>query len=352
MADINHDQRQPASRTVSNVETSALLTERRSLEGVDAFAGAVANVLMHSITSVTQNLVRDSSEQSGRGADSSIVTHGGSSVTGRHYEDHPQCSSNGGEERRDSRQARPRHYQAELQMEQARPRHYQAELQMECHHSQRASTGQNPRVRRGRSRSPSSYELASDIRQYKRPRVASFEPPSLFAERRGSARRRIRSCSSGSARSSRSAYRGATEILPATKAVQYSRNVILLPSQFKDAGRSEVKIPRRSKRGMLGQAGLIGKVEILSTMTELDVRREICEVFSTPMGLTSDDIKNNRLFPFLYLQSSGSHTYCVPSVNKAKFEWNGKHVASLAKAGTYMYLLADAELPGYEALVS
>ena len=179
-----------------------------------------------------------------------------------------QGSSNGGEERRDSRQARPRNYQAELQME--------------CHHSQRASTGQNPRVR-GRSRSPSSYELASDIRQYKRPRVASFEPPSLFAERRGSARCRIRSCSSGSAGSSRSAYRGATEILPATKAVQYSRNVILLPSQFKDAGRSEVKIPRRSKRGMLGQAGLIGKVEILSTMTELDVRREICEVFSTPI---------------------------------------------------------------------
>ena len=103
---------------------------------------------------------------------------------------------------------------------------------------------------------------------------------------------------------------------------------------------------------MLGQAGLIGKVEILSNMTELDVRREICEVFSTPMGLTSEDIENNRLFPFFYLQGSGSHTYCVPSINKAKFEWNGKNVASLAKAGAYVYLLADANLPGYDALVS
>ena len=33
-------------------------------------------------------------------------------------------------------------------------------------------------------------------------------------------------------------------------------------------------------------------------MTELDVRQEICEVFSTPMGLTSEDIKKNTLLPF------------------------------------------------------
>ena len=332
------DQReqQLASRTVSNsnVEPSALLAERRSLEGVDAFAGAVANVLMHSISSVTQNLVRDSSasEQSGSGDSSIAVTNGDSSVN-RRLEDHPQVSNNGGEESRDSRQARRRHYQLEIQ----------------SHHSQPANQNQ---VTRGRSRSPlgspTSYELASEIRRYKRPRVASFEPPSLFVERRGS-RRRIRSCSSGS---SRNTHRGAPEILPATKVVQYSRNVILLPPQYKNSGRSEVTIPRRSKRGMLGQAGLIGKVEILSNMTELDVRREICEVFSTPMGLTSEDIENNRLFPFFYLQGSGSHTYCVPSINKAKFEWNGKNVASLAKAGAYVYLLADANLPGYDALVS
>ena len=68
--------------------------------------------------------------------------------------------------------------------------------------------------------------------------------------------------------------------------------------------------------------------------------------FFTPMGLTSEGIEYNRLFPFFYLQGSGSHTYCVPSINKAKFEWNGKNVASLAKAGAYVYLLADSNLPG------
>jgi len=176
----------------SNVEPSreppALLAERRSLEGVDAFAGAVANVLIHSISSVTQNLVRDSSEQRGSGDSSIAVTNGDSSVN-RRLEDHPQVSNNGAEESRDSRQARRRHYQ----------------LEMQSHHSQPANQNQV----RGRSRSPlgspTSYELASEIRRYKRPRVASFEPPSLFVERRGS-RRRIRSCSS---RSSRNTHRGA-----------------------------------------------------------------------------------------------------------------------------------------------
>lgn len=128
----------------------------------------------------------------------------------------------------------------------------------------------------------------------------------------------------------------------------------MLPPHYKNSGDGggEVKIPRRGKRCLLGRAGLVGKIEFLSIMTELEVRREICEVFSTPMGLTSADLKNDELFPFSYLQKSGSQSFCVPSVNKAKFEWNGKQVASLAKAGTYIYLIADAELPGYEALVS
>ena len=165
------DQReqQLASRTVSNVGTSALLAERRSLQGVDAFAGAVANVLIHSISPVTQNLVRDSSEQSGWGDSmaSIAITNGSSSVNHR-LEYHPQVTKNGGKKSRDSRQARQRHYQ----------------LEMQCHHSaQSANQNQMRNQVRGRScfplGSPTSYELA-------RPCVALFEPPSLFVERRGS----------------------------------------------------------------------------------------------------------------------------------------------------------------------
>lgn len=60
-------------------------------------------------------------------------------------------------------------------------------------------------------------------------------------------------------------------------------------------------------------------------MNEEDVREEVCEVFCQVMGLTSDDIKNERYFRFTYLQrtGAGSRTLCMPSV-KDSFRWNGK----------------------------
>ena len=88
-------------------------------------------------------------------------------------------------------------------------------------------------------------------------------------------------------------------------------------------------------------------------MSDSDVRREVCEVFAIPMGLTELDMKNCNLFPYTYLQraGSGSRSLCLPSV-KETFEWNGKQVASLAKSGSFIYLLAQDELPGYNILVS
>jgi len=60
-----------------------------------------------------------------------------------------------------------------------------------------------------------------------------------------------------------------------------------------------------------------------------------------------------NIFPSVsYLQKagSGSRSLCVPSVAPS-FEWNGKQVSTLAKAGTFLYVLALEMLPGYEALV-
>jgi len=66
------------------------------------------------------------------------------------------------------------------------------------------------------------------------------------------------------------------------------------------------------------------------------------------MGLTHEDLRSGHYFPFTYLQKagSGSRSFCLPS-----FEWNGKQVSTLGKAGTFIYILAEAALPGYDALV-
>lgn len=185
--------------------------------------------------------------------------------------------------------------------------------------------------------SRSVFQQAAGVRhtsaECKRPR---YEPPSMFERMRRRGNRRNR------------------EDTPTPlKTTHYVRDVILLPPHYKTSSAGDVLIPRTAKRRSLGGAGLVGKIEINSNMTEIEVRREICEVFSIPMGLTSDDIKNDNLFPITYLQraGSGSRSLCVPSV-KPTFEWNGKKVASLAKAGTYIYILADRDLPGYQRGVS
>ena len=231
---------------------SPQLPATTSLGGVDALASAVANALMQSFSSATQNLaVRDSDQV------------GGSEVSGTNSILNLRTGS--------------------------------------------TNLRRNPRQQEEQSCQPnpaSSFELAAGIRKRRR---VTFQPPSLFeAERRGHRRNQ---CGSGSTRR-------AAEAVP--KTIQYSRNLILLPPQSKSAT-GEVLIPRSTKKNFLGQAGLVGKVELLSTMTDLEVRREICEVFATPMGLTSADLKSDHceLFPFSYLQNTGSgtHSYCVPSVN-------------------------------------
>ena len=204
-------------------------------------------------------------------------------------------------------------------------------------------TPRRTRDRRESTEEASSFqqarEQASSVSQQpwhtKRPRI-SFEPPSLFE----SVRRR------------RTPQSVSKQSPSCSKSVHYSRDIVLLPPEYRNKS-GDVVIPRSGKRSLLGRAGLIGKIEINSTMTDLEVRKEICEVFSMAMGITADDIKHGYIFPFVYLQRAGSGTraLCSPSV-KTSFEWNGKQVASLAKAGSFIYVLAESDLPGYEAQVS
>ena len=76
-------------------------------------------------------------------------------------------------------------------------------------------------------------------------------------------------------------------------------------------------------------------------MNDKEVRIEVCKVFIKPMGLIMSNLENGEVFPFKYLQrtGAGSCTLCVPSV-ASTFSWNGKQVASLAKSGGYIYILA------------
>ena len=115
-------------------------------------------------------------------------------------------------------------------------------------------------------------------------------------------------------------------------------------------------MPRTNKRTLLGQAGLVGKIELNSSMTEKDVRREICDVFAAPMGLlerVKDEQSTLPPFSFSFLQKTGSgaKSLCLPAV-KEDYEWSGQKVASLSKSGGFIYLLANERLPGWIKTVS
>ena len=108
---------------------------------------------------------------------------------------------------------------------------------------------------RSRAHGATTFDFASDIRSTaKRP---CYSPPSIFSNLRK--RRKGKSA-------------------PAAKIVTYVRDVILLPMEFKNRN-GEICIPRCGKRSLLGQAGLVGKVEICSDMSDEDVRREIWKFF-------------------------------------------------------------------------
>ena len=129
-------------------------------------------------------------------------------------------------------------------------------------------------------------------------------------------------------------------------AICYIRDIMCLPRSYRNSDSGNVPIPRTEKRNSIAEAGLIGKVEFRSDMTDQEVRQEICKVFARPMGLTKASVEQGNLFPFIYLQRTGpgSRTLCVPSISST-FQWDGKKVSTLAKSGGIIYILADSCLP-------
>ena len=65
----------------------------------------------------------------------------------------------------------------------------------------------------------------------------------------------------------------------------YIRDIMCLPRSYRNVENGNVPIPRTERRNAIAEAGLIGKVEFRSDMTDQEVRQEICKVFARPMGL-------------------------------------------------------------------
>lgn len=132
------------------------------------------------------------------------------------------------------------------------------------------------------------------------------------------------------------------------KSVVYLRDIFCLPLDCQ-SDNGTIAIPRGTRRNFLAskEVGLLGKIEFQSSWTAEKMRQEISLVFARPFELNRDDIENNgRRINFDYLQrtGAGSRTLCVPTIS-ASFEWNGKQVASLAKSGGIIYILANEDIP-------
>ena len=58
-------------------------------------------------------------------------------------------------------------------------------------------------------------------------------------------------------------------------------------------------------------------------------------------------MRNKKHFPFVYLQrtGAGSRSLCFLAVSPS-LEWHGSQVASIAKSGGMIYIMAIEDLPG------
>ena len=118
--------------------------------------------------------------------------------------------------------------------------------------------------------------------------------------------------------------------------MQYIRDVLCLPSCYKEEGAKTIAIPRGKQRALLANMGLQGKVTLTSQMTEEYIRSEIRSAFVDAMG-------SNPSFPFTFLQTSGcgAKTLSAPSLSSS-FQWSAQEVSRLGK--TCFNILAENKL--------
>ena len=101
----------------------------------------------------------------------------------------------------------------------------------------------------------------------------------------------------------------------------WERDIVCLPQQSNPSTR--LPYPCGKYRSWLAMNGLIGKIQLMSTMTVKEVEDEVRSVFHKAMSGRSD-------FPFTFLQpaGAGSRTLTIPSVSSS-FSWTAQQVAKL-----------------------
>ena len=129
------------------------------------------------------------------------------------------------------------------------------------------------------------------------------------------------------------------------KTVRYLRDIFCLPRDVLNGETGTIGIPRGTRRNSLANkdVGLLGKIEFESVWSAERMKQEISRV---PFELSEEDISRGECIEFEYLQrtGAGSRTLCVPAV-ASSFEWNGRQVATLAKSGGIIYILAKENIP-------
>ena len=141
--------------------------------------------------------------------------------------------------------------------------------------------------------------------------------PSLFSRGRG--------CSQAGGTKSKKA-----------RTTTYDRDIVCLASSYPSQNGRFV-IPRRETWTELASLGLIGKLSLVSGMSQRDIMAEVRSVFATPMG-------NDPDFPFVFLQrcGPGSNALTSPSLSSS-FSWTAKEVVRLAGQGC-LYVRAEGDL--------
>lgn len=83
--------------------------------------------------------------------------------------------------------------------------------------------------------------------------------------------------------------------------------------------------------------GLIGKIHLTSDMSITEVEDEIRSVFREPM-------KDNPLFPFIFLQPTGGARSLTVPVVSSSFTWTAQQVAKLGNNKGTIYNMAQDDL--------
>lgn len=99
-----------------------------------------------------------------------------------------------------------------------------------------------------------------------------------------------------------------------------------------------LKIPRNPRtREYLGKNNLIGKIRLTSSVSEDNIFREICSVFSGPMN-------DQSLFDFKILQPAGgtSKSLTIPSLSSS-YKWTASAVCGKSSK-VPIYILAVDDL--------